>query len=93
MDTKAIEKQNEIPFMENFITQMRTINQRLNSLQQRNFELSRRSGAYEEVPVEACAQSEQEENNVKGCLINELNQIREYLTQLEERTSELETFI
>lgn len=93
MDGQAIKQQNEVPFMESFITQLRTINERLNSLQQRNFELSKRSGAYNTKPQDSCAKSEQDENNLKGCLINEINQIREYLSELEERTSELETFL
>lgn len=90
MDVKTTEN---APFMENFISQMRMINERLNSLQQRNFELSKRSGAYETKAQDSCEKSKQDENNIKGCLINEMNQIIEYLYQLEERTSELENFL
>lgn len=95
MDVKTI-KQEQPPFMESFITELIMINERLNSLQQRNFHLNRKCGVYpssEPVVNNSRDQSEQDESNIKGCLINELNQAKEYLTELEERVTELETFI
>jgi hypothetical protein len=81
-------------FMESFVSELGQINSRLACINQRNYDLNRKAGIYEDQPCcEQMAGMDKGPANLKDALIDSMNSIRIHLGLLEDRVGELETFI